>query len=98
MQKGALITPAQRRAALDFQIKNERARATVKRGELQARRLHHLLRDRHLQALNVEGTANPDSTFMGGGSRDSEARREPQSELRRESADLTLLWRNGPWV
>jgi len=71
MQKGALITPAQRRAALDFQIKNERARATVKRGELQARRLHHLLRDRHPQgALNVDSTANPDSYVYGAAARE----------------------------
>ena len=67
MQKGALITPAQRRAALDFQIKNERARATVKRGELQARTTPPLVaRPAPAGALNVDSTANPDSDVYGG--------------------------------
>ena len=78
MQKGALITPAQRRAALDFQIKNERARATVKRANCKLGRLHHLLRDRHPQgALNVDSTANPDSYVYG----------EAAREIRRRDAN-----------
>ena len=65
-EKGALITPAQRRAALNFQKETERARATVKRGELQERRLHHLMRQRHPQgAMNVDSTRNPDSITYG---------------------------------
>ena len=102
MQKGALITPAQRRAALDFQIKNERARATVKRGELQARRLHHLLRDRHPQgALNVDSTANPDSYVYGEAAREirrRDANHKASCDARTRESHTVVVWRNYSWV
>ena len=63
---GALVTPAERRAALAFEVKAQRANATIKKGELQARRLTHYMRAHHPHGvLGVDSTANPTSDVYG---------------------------------
>lgn len=65
-EQGGLMAPHERRSALDFQVKQQKAHALQKTAELQDRRRVQLMRARHPDgALGVDSTANTNSYVYG---------------------------------
>merc|ERR1711871_1444619 len=65
-ETGGLMAPKERRAALDFEVKNQKARRLQKTAEAQERRRIEMMRNRYPDGvLNVDSTANLDSVTYG---------------------------------
>ena len=64
--KQFLLTPAEREEIMRAEARAFRAAGTIKKAELQRRRLVHLMRDRHPQgAMRVDGVENAKSAIYG---------------------------------
>ena len=92
---GALVAPAERRAALEFEVKRQRAAKTLRSAEMQARRLTQYMRSHHPHGvLGVDSTANAESAVYGAaavGMKDFRDHRASHSERRRANQSKILV-------
>ena len=89
------MAPAERRAALEFEVKRQRAAKTIRSAEMQSRRLTQYMRSHHPHGvLGVDSTANASSAVYGASAvsmKDFSDHRASHAERRRENQSKILV-------
>ena len=93
-ERGGLMAPQERRAALDFEVKNQKARRLQKTAELQEQRRIEVMRTRHPDGvLGVDSTANLSSVAYSAsaGLKAAKEQRRAQHHEARKQLQTTVL-------